>query len=428
MTSSNGKFAGKEADHGHPEVGSPITASQRHSYREAPDSSFYAAYQAAFQAQAAQGGETGTGSGNGAQALENILGATHTELSAMRASARRARQFAAVLNKAYSSGGMDNARQFLSTLSALEMDAVRQNHCLADTIDRASLSEEGAANLLLPEGYSVDLNHDGSTRWARTHRPLPAPGRPGGVPGSLVPGHRRDGRGQHDDYGLMMHDAIYGLQIDGQSLGSRYAADDMDSYREIVSNYLASLEAFKGFLADGQYERDKAFFTRLQTLLAAGLRPSGRAIVAGDGQREAGAPDAAAAQPTRPPWAGTMARTMARPSPLPRVAGAGVAPARRPRRCGRPRLGDPRPVVLDAEGELYAIAFGPDAQAARLAHSGARFRAGRSRPAGSAPHRIRPCRTAAARPGQAGRRADPARPARRWRGSPRTDPPSRYAG
>lgn len=71
-------------------------------------------------------------------------------------------------------------------------------------------------------------------------------------------------------YGLMMHDSIYGLQIDGQSLGSRYAVDDMDSYREIVTNYLASLEAFKGFLAEGQYERDKAFFTRLQALLAAG--------------------------------------------------------------------------------------------------------------------------------------------------------------
>jgi hypothetical protein len=302
MTSSNGKFAGKEADHGHPEVGSPITASQRHSYREAPDSSFYAAYQAAFQAQAAQGGETGTGSGNGAQ-VENILGATHTELSAMRASARRARQYAAVLNKAYSSGGMDNARQFLSTLSALEMDAVRQNHCLADTIDRASLSEEGAANLLLPEGYSVDLNHDGIDEVGATHRPLPAPGRPGGVPRSLVPGHRRDGRGQHDD--LRPDDARRHLwpadrwPEPGLALRRRRHGQ-LPRDRQQLPGLAGGVQ---GFLADGQYERDKAFFTRLQTLLAAGLRPSGRAIDGRGRKREAGAPDAAATQPTRPPWA-----------------------------------------------------------------------------------------------------------------------------
>jgi len=66
-----------------------------------------------------------------------------------------------------------------------------------------------------------------------------------------------------------MHGAVYGLQIDGQSQSPRYAPDSMDSYRRIVGDYLASLEAQKGFLADGQYERDKRFFTRLETLLSA---------------------------------------------------------------------------------------------------------------------------------------------------------------
>lgn len=251
-------------------LGSPITASQRHSYREAPDSSFYAAYQAAYQAQAAQGSDAGNG--NGAQALENILGTTHTELSAMRGvSAESQAVYAAVLNKAYSSGGMDNARQFLSTLSALEMDAVRQNHCLADTIDRASLSEEGAANLLLPEGYSVDLNRDGidEVGAARTAH-FPPQDAPAEFREAWFQATAGMDEGSMMSYALMMHDSVYGLQMDGQSLGSRYAVDDMDSYREIVTNYLASLEAFKGFLAEGQYERDKAFFTRLQTLLAAG--------------------------------------------------------------------------------------------------------------------------------------------------------------
>lgn len=67
-----------------------------------------------------------------------------------------------------------------------------------------------------------------------------------------------------------MHDAIYGLQIDGQSQGWIYAADSIDSYRSsIISNYLASLEQNKDFLAAGQYERDQAFFSKLLALLTA---------------------------------------------------------------------------------------------------------------------------------------------------------------
>jgi hypothetical protein len=247
-------------------VGEPITASQRRSYREAPDSSFYAAYQAAFQA---QGNQAATP--DDAPSLERILGATHTELSAMRGVSTESQAvYAAVLNKAYSAGGIDNARQFLATLSALEMDAVRQNHSLAEPIDTASLSEEGAANLLLPEGYSVDLNRDGidEVGAARTMH-FPPRDAPAEFREAWFQATAGMDEGSMMTYGLMMHDAVYGMQIDGQSQGSPYAVDSLDSYRRIISNYLASLEANKGFLADGQYARDKDFFSRLQALLAA---------------------------------------------------------------------------------------------------------------------------------------------------------------
>lgn len=247
-------------------VGEPITASQRRSYREAPDSSFYAAYQAAFQA---QGNQAATP--DDAPSLERILGATHTELSAMRGVSTESQAvYAAVLNKAYSAGGIDNARQFLATLSALEMDAVRQNHSLAEPIDTASLSEEGAANLLLPEGYSVDLNRDGidEVGAARTMH-FPPRDAPAEFREAWFQATAGMDEGSMMTYGLMMHDAVYGMQIDGQSQGSPYAVDSLDSYRRIISDYLASLEANKGFLADGQYERDKDFFSRLQALLAA---------------------------------------------------------------------------------------------------------------------------------------------------------------
>lgn len=252
------------------EMGTPITASQRRSYREAPDSSFYATFQAAFAAQkaAAVDGQTA----NAASSLEQVLGITHTELSALRGvSAESQASYAAVLNKAYSADGMDNARQFLAMLTAQELDAVRQNHCLADPIDTASLSEEGAANLLLPEGYGVDLNRDGieEVGVARTMH-FPPRDAPAAVKEAWFQATADMDEGSMMTYGLMLHDAVYGLQIDGHSQAPRYAVDSSDGYRQLVSDYLAALEANRGFLASGQYERDKQFFTRLQSLLGAG--------------------------------------------------------------------------------------------------------------------------------------------------------------
>lgn len=250
-------------------IGTPLTASQRHGYRETPDSGFYAAYQAAFKAQGASA--TNGTTTLAAKSLDEILGTTHTELSAMRGVSQESQAtYAAVLNKAYSSGGIENARQFLGSLSTQELEAVRQNHCLADPIDTGSLSEEGAENLLLPEGYSVDLNHDGidEVGAARTFS-FPPKDAPAEFKEAWFQATAGMDTGMMMTYGLMLHDAVYGMQINGQSQGSLYAADNTDSYRSIISNYLASLEENKGFLAEGQYERDKAFFSKLQALLAA---------------------------------------------------------------------------------------------------------------------------------------------------------------
>ena len=250
-------------------IGTPLTASQRHSYRETPDDSFYSAYQAAFKApSASQADGTATPA---TKSLADILGATHSELSAMRGVSQESQAtYATILNKAYSSGGIENARQFLGSLSAQELDAVRQNHCLADPINTAGLSEEGAENLLLPEGYSVDLNRDGidEVGAARTAS-FPPKDAPVVFKEAWFQATASMEPGMAMTYGLMLHDAVYGMQINGQSQGSLYAADNIDSYRSIVGNYLDSLEAYKGMLADGQYERDKRFFTQLQALLAA---------------------------------------------------------------------------------------------------------------------------------------------------------------
>ena len=121
-------------------VGQPITASQRRSYSQTPDSSFYQTFQSAFAAAGGRVADSASGASaagpTSAEALEAILGRTHVELSALRGvdSDSQAR-YAQVLDEAYGSGAMGNARQFLGSLSAEELEAVRRNHCLADPID-----------------------------------------------------------------------------------------------------------------------------------------------------------------------------------------------------------------------------------------------------------------------------------------------------
>lgn len=250
-------------------IGQPITASQQRSYSPSPDAGFYETYRAAFEAQqaaAANGGGTPA-----AKTLEGILGTTHAELSARRGvGAESQAAYAAVLNKAYSSGGIGNARQFLGSLSGAELEAVRRNHGLAAAIDPGTLSEEGAENLLLPEGYSVDLNRDGIDE-VGAGRVIHFPPRdaPEDFKEAWFQATAGMGEGEMMSHSLMLHDAVYGMQIDGRQQPSLYAPDRMDSYRSIVGNYLASLEQIKGLLPDGQYERDKQFFSRLQGLLAA---------------------------------------------------------------------------------------------------------------------------------------------------------------
>jgi len=56
------------------------------------------------------------------------------------------------------SGG---AKGFLATLTAQDLALLQQAKGLADTINVATLSEEGATNLLLDHAAQVDLNNDG---------------------------------------------------------------------------------------------------------------------------------------------------------------------------------------------------------------------------------------------------------------------------
>jgi len=72
--------------------------------------------------------------------------------------------FGDVLVRAHNEGGYVDPHGFLLGLSSGELETIRQVHSLADAINPATLSEEGALNLLLPPAAQVDLNRDGITQ------------------------------------------------------------------------------------------------------------------------------------------------------------------------------------------------------------------------------------------------------------------------
>uniref|UniRef100_UPI00321FA0DD hypothetical protein n=1 Tax=Zoogloea sp. TaxID=49181 RepID=UPI00321FA0DD len=130
--------------------------------------------------------------------------------------------------------------------------------------------EEGARNLLLPEGYSVDLNQDGfdEVGAARVIH-FPPKAAPAAVREAWFQATASMETGDVMTYGLMMHGAIYGLRIDDTTTTVPRKPDDTDSYRQVVADFLAALEDQRGLLTPEQYARDKDFFTRLGALLNA---------------------------------------------------------------------------------------------------------------------------------------------------------------
>ena len=262
-------------------IGTPITASQRRSYRQTPDDSFYRDFQAAFTRSApsaTSATSTGTGSSSTDAApvtppdLSSILGLTHVELANMRGLSTACQaDYAAILNRAYGCPQSNSVKSFLGQLNSNELHTLQLNHGLAAPIQVSEISEEGARNLLLPEGYSVDLNHDGTDEvGAGRSLAYPPHDAPASVREAWFQATADMDPGMTMTYALMMHGAMYGIAVDDQSpAGPLAAPDQADSYKHIVSRFLAALEDQKGMLQPGQYERDKAFFSRFEGLLAA---------------------------------------------------------------------------------------------------------------------------------------------------------------
>lgn len=247
-----------------------LTATQRHMYSPPPEAGFFDAFQTAF-AELTQTGDESIAAADGSSgqvSLADVLGATQTEMADLRGvGADDQREYAAILNEAYSSGAMSDPNAYLQSLSASELDVVRRIRCLADTINPATISQEGATNLLLPEGYSVDLNRDGIDELGAA-KTLHFP--PRDAPQAFQDAWFQATQGlEWADYAMHAMTFLSAFHVPGEVANSApaLASNRLESYQTIVDNYLAMLEHCRGMLPEGQYERDQPFFGRLQSLL-----------------------------------------------------------------------------------------------------------------------------------------------------------------
>ena len=252
----------------------PNAVQQRHLI-QSPDANFFNDFKTAYaryqsDAPAGSAADAAKQSASTTTSMSDVMGLTYTEMAAVRGtSANDQTAYAAILNRAYSQGGMDDPVAFLQTLTPQEQGVVQRAHCLAEPFDASTMSKEGAYNLLLPEGYQVDFNHDGMQEVGAaktiTFPPLDAPEQ---VKQAWLTATQNMDDMTMMTYQLEMHIMMYGINVNDQTSKALAPTDQIDSYRDGVDKFLASLEYFKASIPADQYARDKAFFSDMKRLLA----------------------------------------------------------------------------------------------------------------------------------------------------------------
>jgi hypothetical protein len=251
--------------------GIELTATQRHAYSQTPDAGFFDAFDAAYEQLQQQDAGSAPADGGGATlSLADVLGDTQTEMADIRGvDADDQREYATILHQAYTHDGLNDPQQFLQSLSASDLDVVRRIHCLADTINPGTLSDEGASNLLLPEGYSVDLDHDGidEVGAAKTLH-FPPRDAPAAFTDAWFQATQDLGFGDYAMASMTFLSAFHPPQTGG-TVATGPPSSSVESYQTVVDNYLSMLDHYRGMLPKGQYERDYPFFSKLKGLLDA---------------------------------------------------------------------------------------------------------------------------------------------------------------
>ncbi|MDO8988025.1 MAG: hypothetical protein Q7U91_00160 [Sideroxyarcus sp.] len=253
-------------------LGNSLSTAQRVLQTRTPDANFFDAFKTAygqFESTRHPQPAAETSTSVSISPLAQALGQTHMEMASRRGiNTQDEEAFAGILNRAYSSGGMEDPAAFLKTLSREDLGVIQRVHSLGAEINPAGLGKESAYNLLLPDGYSVDFNHDGMEDMGEG-RGIHFP--PRDAPQAVVDAWNTATQGMDEidllSYSMVMHGYIHGISIgDGPATGGMDSSN-IDSYRAAVGNYLDMLERLRGQLPAGQYENDQPFFDKLRTLL-----------------------------------------------------------------------------------------------------------------------------------------------------------------
>lgn len=241
--------------------------------QKTPDSNFYDTFKTTYQTLSAtpdQANNPVTDTVKLSQGLQKLMGETYTVMADRRGIAEADRfAYAGILNKAYSSRGMEYPQAFLQSLSPAELAIIQREKSLAEPIQPTQLSKEGASNLLLPTGYTLDLNHDGyeeiGLALTSGFPPRDAP-----IEFQQAWAETIDSMDEGDvmTYSVMMHVAVVGIRVDTTlSQAPLHATDKLQSYTEVLASLLANLPAQLPYIGLAQMQKDQEFYTRLQQAL-----------------------------------------------------------------------------------------------------------------------------------------------------------------
>lgn len=190
-------------------------------------------------------------------------------------------EYGELLVQAHESGGYAAPKDFLQSLDDDQLEVVQKVHHLADLIGVASLTEEGALNLLLPPAAQVDLNHDGITqsgaanglRFPDSNTPLEVVQAWEEATAGMTFGERMT-----HEFRMVAPTLLSNIVLDENGAYSHhYEPGDPEwrnprakpgySYVQATQDMLDHLEFIKPKISRQQYEEQTAFWSKFQGLL-----------------------------------------------------------------------------------------------------------------------------------------------------------------
>lgn len=183
--------------------------------------------------------------------------------------------FLAIVEKAVMENGYSDPLRFVQGLSGGELNTLKVMHSTGD-LDPATMTEEGALNLILPFNERQDIDNDGFVEKGHgvgwTYPPVNAPQTVHDAWDKATEG-MTDGEEMMAQAAffpsMLWRDEVTGevMEVERFEANNPYARTNF-SYANSVQLRLESLEAFKHDISAEQYEFKKGFLTRFRDELS----------------------------------------------------------------------------------------------------------------------------------------------------------------